>query len=75
MTPDFPAQDDRAERLRGDIAAYRRIPPTEEEIRLAFLPAPPFDDDPTDWEALYPEGEPREEDVRTRTGRDDSLSR
>lgn len=43
----------RAERLRHDVAAYRRIPPTEEEAALALAAEPvPLDDD-TDWEALY----------------------
>ena len=43
-----------AERLRRDIAAYRRIPPTNEEVELALLAATTLDDD-TDWEALYSE--------------------
>jgi len=43
----------RTERLRADIAAYRRTPPTQDEAALAS-----FDDtaglgDDTDWEALY----------------------
>jgi hypothetical protein len=42
-----------AERLRADIAAYQRTPPTQDEVALAS-----FDDtggigDDTDWEALY----------------------
>lgn len=44
----------RAERLRGDIAAYRRVPPTDEEIELALITATVLDDS-TDWEALYGE--------------------
>ena len=47
----------RAERLRRDVAAYRRVPPTQEEIELAALaPTDGFEDD-TDWEALYAEPE------------------
>ena len=42
----------RAERLRRDIAAYRGIPPTDDELELALL-APPTLDDETDWETLY----------------------
>ncbi len=45
-----------AERLRQDIAAYRRVPPTEKDLELALLVATTLDDD-TDWEALYAEGE------------------
>jgi hypothetical protein len=42
----------RAERLRHDIAAYRCIPPTDEELALAdFGPRELLDD--SDWEALY----------------------
>lgn len=45
----------RTERLRQDIAAYRRIPPTDDELELAMLASTtPLDDD-TDWEALYAE--------------------
>ena len=29
----------RAERLRRDIAAYRRVPPTDDEVELALLAA------------------------------------
>lgn len=46
-----------AERLRRDIAAYRRVPPTDDEIELAFLAATTTLDDDTDWEALYGEDE------------------
>ena len=41
----------KAERLRRDIAAYRRMPPTDEEIALASI-APSALDDDTDWEAF-----------------------
>jgi hypothetical protein len=41
----------RAERLRRDVAAYRRIPPTDEEVELALLAATGGLDDETDWEA------------------------
>jgi len=47
----------RAERLRRDIAAYRRTPPTDEEVELALLAATAGLADETDWEALYPEHE------------------
>ena len=43
----------RTERLRRDIIAYRRLPPTTEEIELALLPQPGLEDD-TDWESLFP---------------------
>jgi hypothetical protein len=46
----------RAERLRHDVAAYRRIPPTGAEAELALLDAVDLDD-PTDWELLYAEEE------------------
>lgn len=43
----------RAERLRHDVAAYRRVPPTDVEAELAAAADhAPLDDD-TDWEALY----------------------
>jgi hypothetical protein len=48
----------RAERLRRDIAAYRRVPPTDDDADLAFLAATTALDDETDWGALYPEDEP-----------------
>ena len=42
-----------AERLRADIAAYQRTPPTHDEVALAsFGDAGGLGDD-TDWEALY----------------------
>jgi hypothetical protein len=42
------------ERVRRDVAAYTRTPPTEEEVLLGLLP-PTNEDlaDETDWEALY----------------------
>jgi hypothetical protein len=43
----------RAERLRTDVAAYQRVPTTEDEIDLAsFVDISGIGDD-TDWEALY----------------------
>lgn len=44
----------RTERLRRDVAAYRRVPPTGAEAELALLDAVDLDD-PTDWEMLYAE--------------------
>jgi hypothetical protein len=46
----------RTERLRRDVAAYRRLPPTGAEAKLALLDAVDLDD-PTDWEMLYADGE------------------
>ncbi len=46
----------RAERLRRDVEAYRRVPLTAAEAGLALLDAPDLDD-PTDWELLYAEEE------------------
>jgi hypothetical protein len=46
----------RTERLRRDVAAYRRLPPTGAEADLALLDAVGLDD-PTDWEMLYADGE------------------
>ncbi len=43
----------RAKRLQADIAAYRRTPPTGDEVALAALGAPGGISDDTDWEALY----------------------
>jgi hypothetical protein len=44
----------RAERLRRDIAAYRKTPVTDDELVLASLAAPGSDlADDTDWAALY----------------------
>lgn len=48
----------RAERLRRDVAAYRRAPPGGDELDLVALGATGDLDDDTDWEALYPEDEP-----------------
>lgn len=47
----------RAERLRHDVDAYRRLPPTGEELALASLAQPGGLADDTDWEALYSEPE------------------
>ena len=44
-----------AERLRRDIAAYRRFPPTAPETAIALLADASGLADETDWEALYPE--------------------
>jgi hypothetical protein len=44
-----------AERLRADIAAYRRMPPTQDEVALASLGNTGGLDDETDWEALHPD--------------------
>jgi hypothetical protein len=46
-----------AERLRADIAAYNRIPPTAPEAAIAVLADTSGLADVTDWEALYPEVE------------------
>lgn len=43
----------RAEQLRGDIAAYRKTPPTEDEIALVAATEYGNLGDNTDWEALY----------------------
>jgi len=43
-----------SERLRRDVAPYRRVPPTDDEIELAVLAGTMSLDD-TDCEALYPE--------------------
>lgn len=43
----------RTERIRTDIAAYRRVPPTGDEVELATLGDMSGLDDDTDWEALY----------------------
>jgi hypothetical protein len=45
----------RSERLRADIAAYRRQPPTQDEIDLASVGDIRGIGDDTDWEALYAE--------------------
>ena len=44
----------RTERLRRDLAASRRMPPTGAEAELALLDAADVDDS-TDWELLYAE--------------------
>jgi hypothetical protein len=46
----------RAERLRADVAAYRRVPPTRDEVDLAALGDIGALADDTDWDALYAEG-------------------
>jgi hypothetical protein len=46
-----------SERLRRDIAAYRRVPPSGSEERIAQLAATDGLADEIDWEALYPEAE------------------
>jgi hypothetical protein len=43
----------RAERLRRDIEAYRRTPPTAEELALAESSDVAAVYDETDWAALY----------------------
>jgi hypothetical protein len=43
----------RAERLRRDIDAYGRIPPTGSETAIALLADTSGLTDETDWEALY----------------------
>ena len=45
-----------AERLRADIAAYQRTPPTVDEVELASFGDPGGIGDDTDWEALYGDG-------------------
>jgi hypothetical protein len=45
----------RSERIRADIAAYRREPPTQDEIDLASVGDVSGIGDDTDWEALYAE--------------------
>jgi hypothetical protein len=43
----------RIERLRADITAYRREPPTETEAELGLLGDASGLSDDTDWAALY----------------------
>ena len=43
----------RVERLRRDIAGYRAVPPSAEELALAELGSSSGLDDGTDWAALY----------------------
>ncbi len=45
----------RAERLRADVAAYRRLPPTPDEAALASFGDGDGLLDDTDWESLYPD--------------------
>ncbi len=46
-----------AERLRRDLAAYRRVPAYWSEAAIALLADTSGLVDETDWEALYPEVE------------------
>ncbi len=46
----------RSERLRRDVEAYRRLPPTPDEQALADLGDTSKLYDDTDWEALYAAG-------------------
>jgi len=43
----------RAETLRQDVEAYRRVPPTPQERALAELADTSGLSDDTDWEAIY----------------------
>jgi hypothetical protein len=55
MHPDL-AKLARAEQLANDIAAYKAMPQTEEEIAWGSLPQDWSDlEDDTDWAALYPD--------------------
>jgi len=45
----------RAERIRADIASYRRVPPTQDEVELASAGDTASIADDTDWAALYPD--------------------
>jgi hypothetical protein len=45
----------RAERLRGDVAAYQGAPPVPAELELALLGDTSGLADDTDWEQLYAE--------------------
>jgi len=45
----------RAERLRRDIDAYRRVPPTDTDLLVALQADTSGLADDTDWEALYPD--------------------
>ena len=47
----------REERIRRDIDAYRRLPPTDAEVELESLGDVSGLGDETDWEALYAEDE------------------
>lgn len=46
-----------SERLRRDIAAYRRVPPNDSEGRIAEFAETSGLADETDWEGLYREDE------------------
>ena len=46
----------RAERLRSDVAIYRKVPSTQTEIDLALLADTGGIADDTDWSALYENG-------------------
>ncbi len=41
------------QRLRADIAAYQRTPPTDDEVALASFGDPGTLGDDIDWEAVY----------------------
>lgn len=43
----------RAERLRRDIAAYSRTPPTQAEAGIGLLAGRAVLEDGTDWEQIY----------------------
>jgi len=44
----------RVERLRRDVAAYAKLPPTDEELAFSDLPAAlDLDDEDVDYEAPY----------------------
>jgi hypothetical protein len=45
----------RTERLRADVAAYGRVPPTQEELELSSLGDTSGLGDDTDLDALYPD--------------------
>jgi hypothetical protein len=45
----------RTARLRADVAAYLRMPPTPDEVELQSVGDASGLGDDTDWEALYPE--------------------
>jgi hypothetical protein len=45
----------RAQRMRDDIAAYRRVPPSDSEVAIGQLVENAALDDDTDWESVYAE--------------------
>lgn len=47
----------RTERLRSDVAAYRRFPVTRDEVEAGAVGACGDIDDATDWNALYMDSE------------------